>query len=708
MNFYPESPKNLPADLLAVPNSYKWRVFYVLVSLILFVALFFAFLAGAIWLFYKTVTMNIEFSGIWSILLYAGAIGLTGMLVVFLIKFMFKKTEDGTKNMIELKEKEHPHLFEFVRKLSQETGASFPNKILVNEQVNAAVFYNDTFWSMFLPVKKNLLIGLGLVNSLNLSEFKAVIAHEFGHFSQRSMKLGSYVYMTNRIIHDMVYSRDSWDDALRSWASTDIRISIFAWILMGVIWLIRSVLGLFYMLINRINASLSRQMEFNADLVAVSVTGSDAIINGLAKLDRSNQAVAMALSQLSDAADHKLYSTDVFYHQTEAEKYLIRTNTAFADRTPVKNQTGIPMIFSPDEQSTPSMYASHPCTYDRECNAKKSLIDCAEDSRSPWILFSNPEKLRRQITEKIYANSDIKIEKEDYSTVEKIDQFIKDELEETSFNERYHGNFDERYIHWVEPEVLLASVQKKYVSDAGIKKELATLFQEDWQKELKKRTDLLLEVANIQQQLQSGKKKFEHRGEMYKAAKAEHLINRVNEEVHDQFQKEFAALDRRMQEVYAAMTWKVSGDLREEYKKRLSFQVLIQNLNQMFQRATDRWASLLFEMQEVGDITEAHAKIYKDVFYDEVYMVSVNTYEMAEKAAIPALKNIEEGQILGEFLGGAFSGATRNVLFNDTYRAKFLDKLGQMQARNLRLYSKNLGALISLQEKIEEEFLSLQ
>jgi len=33
-------------------------------------------------------------------------------------------------------------------------------------------FYNSSFWSMFLPVRKNLEIGLGLVNSINISEFK--------------------------------------------------------------------------------------------------------------------------------------------------------------------------------------------------------------------------------------------------------------------------------------------------------------------------------------------------------------------------------------------------------------------------------------------------------------------------------------------------------------------------------------------------------
>ena len=74
--------------------------------------------------------------------------------------------------------------------------------------VNAAVFYNESLLSLFLPASKNLVIGLGLVNRLNLSEFKAVLAHEFGHFSQSSMKLGTYVYTANRILADIVYARD--------------------------------------------------------------------------------------------------------------------------------------------------------------------------------------------------------------------------------------------------------------------------------------------------------------------------------------------------------------------------------------------------------------------------------------------------------------------------------------------------------------------
>src|SRR5262249_39936704 len=144
--------------------------------------------------------------------------------------------------------------------------------------------------SLILPVRKDLLIGLGLVNVLTLDEFKAVLAHEFGHFSQSSMKLGSYVYTANGIITDMVYGRDSWDRLMSQWQNQDIRIAVFGWALGGVVWGLRQVLAGIFRVINLGNLALSRQMEFNADLVAVSVTGSDALVHALGKLDFASQA----------------------------------------------------------------------------------------------------------------------------------------------------------------------------------------------------------------------------------------------------------------------------------------------------------------------------------------------------------------------------------------------------------------------------------
>src|SRR5262249_53693075 len=130
-------------------------------------------------------------------------------------------------------------LFAFIRRICADTGAPFPKHIYVTPEVNAAVFYHSSFLNLFFPTRKNLLIGLGLVNNLNISEFKAVLAHEFGHFSQKSMKLGTYVYVANRVLADIIYGRDFLDDIVNQAKGWDLRIAIFAWVFLGILWGLR-------------------------------------------------------------------------------------------------------------------------------------------------------------------------------------------------------------------------------------------------------------------------------------------------------------------------------------------------------------------------------------------------------------------------------------------------------------------------------------
>ena len=254
-DLYPKTPQNIPADFLKVPTAYKARAFYVLLAIVFFLVFYAGLIAATAYLVYLSVIYPMMDGGFYIILLKLGSIGGAVMLFIFTLKFLFKGAAKDNPANVEIKEEQFPKLFAFIRQLCEDTGAPFPKKVIVSSEINAAVFYNSTVWSLFLPVRKNLLIGLGLVNGLNLSEFKAVLAHEFGHFRQGSMKLGSYVYMANSIIHDMVYSRDSWDEMLEGWGRQDFRIAIFAWALMPIVWLLRQTLALSFQLINLLNSS---------------------------------------------------------------------------------------------------------------------------------------------------------------------------------------------------------------------------------------------------------------------------------------------------------------------------------------------------------------------------------------------------------------------------------------------------------------------
>ncbi len=282
---YPQSPKTLPKKLTTLPSSYQLRASLAILAILLFFALYAGLVVGLGYLVYYAFTYEVEHINKLTILMKIGSIAGSVMLFIFTLKFIFKLKNNKPNNRIKLLKNDYPQLWSFVDKICQETGAPKPKAIYADPDVNAYVSYTNMWLSLFLPVKKELTIGLGLVSCLNISEFKAVISHEFGHFAQRSMKIGSYIISANTIIHDMIFSRDKWDDLLDQWRASDLRLSFAAWIITPIIWLIRQVLNLFYQFLNIMYSSLSREMEFNADKVAISTSGSDAIISGLWKLD---------------------------------------------------------------------------------------------------------------------------------------------------------------------------------------------------------------------------------------------------------------------------------------------------------------------------------------------------------------------------------------------------------------------------------------
>jgi Zn-dependent protease with chaperone function len=143
-----------------------------------------------------------------------GLISMGVLVLVFLLKFMFSRNKQDLSHLVEIKQTEQPELFGFLQAIVDEVKTDFPKKVFMSTDVNAAVFYDSSFWSMFLPIKKNLQIGAGLVNAVSVSEFQAILAHEFGHFSQKSMKVGSYVYNVNKVIYNMLYDNDDFGTIL--------------------------------------------------------------------------------------------------------------------------------------------------------------------------------------------------------------------------------------------------------------------------------------------------------------------------------------------------------------------------------------------------------------------------------------------------------------------------------------------------------------
>jgi Zn-dependent protease with chaperone function len=152
----------------------------------------------------------------------------------------------------------------------------------------------------------------GLVNALNVSELKAVLAHEFGHFSQRSMKVGSWVYQVNKIIHDMLFNNNGYANSLNSLASVHGIFSIFVQLTIQVVKGIQWVLHQMFRVVNKSYLSLSRQMEFHADLVAASLYGSNNIISALRRSEFADNCFATTLDVCNQAWKEKKVVADFY------------------------------------------------------------------------------------------------------------------------------------------------------------------------------------------------------------------------------------------------------------------------------------------------------------------------------------------------------------------------------------------------------------
>lgn len=444
-SLYPTSPENLSKKFTSLTTNYQVKAFLAILSIILFFVLYSALVVALAFLVYYAFVYEIIHINKLTIIMKIGAIAGSVMLFVFTLKFIFKLKNHKPNNRINLNKKDYPKIWSFAYKICEETGAPKPKNIYVDPDVNAYVSYTNMWLSLFLPVKKELTIGLGLVSCLNLSEFKAVIAHEFGHFAQKSMKIGSYIISANTIIYDMIYSRDKWDDLLDQWRASDIRLSAAAWVITPIIWSIRQILSLFYQFLNITYSSLSREMEFNADKVAVSTAGSDSIISALWELDNGYNSWNTNLNNAYLASQKKIHAQNLYTHNDLSLKRRLNIKQELINSLP-NDPRGGKKYFTSSEQSKVNMYASHPPNDKRQDNAKSPYVTCEIDKRTPWLLFDNYEALQEKATLMIY---DVYFNKKalEFTNANEFEAFIELENKGKDLLEVYGSTFENRFLH---------------------------------------------------------------------------------------------------------------------------------------------------------------------------------------------------------------------------------------------------------------------
>lgn len=236
------------------PGSIALRVVLAIILMIGFYLLAIAIAAALVWVCYAMVAYahRIPVKLLLLCLIGAGAI-------LWSILPRFDRFQAPGPRLLPEK---HPRLFKELEQIAHATGQTMPAEVYLESDVNAWVSQRGGVMGM--GGRRVMGLGLALMRVLNVSELRAVLAHEFGHYHGGDTRLGPWIYKTRSAIGRTIMSLG--DSVLQKPFS-----------LYGSMFL-------------RVTHAVSRRQEFTADRLAATVVGSAPLTSGLRKVHGAGMA----------------------------------------------------------------------------------------------------------------------------------------------------------------------------------------------------------------------------------------------------------------------------------------------------------------------------------------------------------------------------------------------------------------------------------
>ena len=255
---------------------------------------------GAIaWILHLTLHANLLSEGIVGIVLYFVPAVTGPFVVIFMLRPFFIEPEPFRRPRI-IKREAEPFLYEYVEALCESLNAPVPQEIRLNCDVNASASFSGGIWSLFSN-RLTLTIGIPLFYGLTLPQLTGVLAHEFGHFSQRGGLRVSYFI---RMVASWIGTAAFGPDPMVEWLAHQRRRSNLFVVLVCLgfscgIWVARSVLACIALSTHAISSALVRQMEFDADLTEAKYVGSEGFVETTKRIPRLAVAEQFAFRDLA-------------------------------------------------------------------------------------------------------------------------------------------------------------------------------------------------------------------------------------------------------------------------------------------------------------------------------------------------------------------------------------------------------------------------
>ncbi len=219
-----------------------------------------------------------------------------------------------------------------------------------------------------------LILGLGVLEGMKLSWLKAVLAHEYGHFSNQDTAGGGFAIAVRRSLMTMAESLAAGGAA--AWYNP-------AWLFING----------FYRVFLRISQGASRLQEVLADRWAAYAYGAEAFEQGLTHVIRQS-------------IKFDFHAQNTLNEVVEQQKPLANLYAYKPQRQPEPPE--IEAAVNEAVHEKPTVYDSHPAPADRflwvnALGAKGTGLKPG-DTAEAWTLFQDAENLQREMTSQIRAS----------------------------------------------------------------------------------------------------------------------------------------------------------------------------------------------------------------------------------------------------------------------------------------------------------------
>jgi Zn-dependent protease with chaperone function len=294
-------------------------------------------------------------------------VAIVGVTLWSMIKSFFVRAEDqepGTK----LDLRSEPRLRRLLDDVARRIGTRPVDNVYLTPGTEVAVMERGKR----ARKERCLILGVAALDGLRVRPFKAVLGHEYGHFTNRDTAGGTFALSVRRSMGATAYGLATGGAA--AWYNP-------AWLFVNG----------FNRVFLRISEGASRLQEMLADRWAAFAYGADAFEEGLRHVvERAVRFDAHVGATLREVVDRKLPLANLYtYQPSEKPDDVANTVNEALNRKA-------------------SAYDSHPAPAERfellrGLQVRSRRVE-PDDDAPAWSLFSSPEKLQQAMTAEVRAN----------------------------------------------------------------------------------------------------------------------------------------------------------------------------------------------------------------------------------------------------------------------------------------------------------------